>query len=90
MPSQLRKIAPRDSQNLESKLDPEVADYVADMTMSLARIARASQMSMLAYLLDLAALEADTYRSDDSGAREMGAGRSGDAVTAKMKEAAES
>ena len=38
----------------------DVAEYVADYTEGLARLARASKLNLLAYLLDIAHLEAQT------------------------------
>lgn len=38
--------------------DPDTAAYIADMTAGLARLARAAQLGVLAYLLEMAATEA--------------------------------
>lgn len=50
----------------------DVADYVAEYTQSLARLARASKLELLAYLLDVAHLEARTVLGTPSGQRREG------------------
>lgn len=50
---------------------PDTAAYIADMTAGLARLARAAQLGVLAYLLEMAATEARSGMCDDeSGGNE--------------------
>ena len=50
----------------------DVAEYVAEYTQGLARLARASKLELLAYLLDVAHLEARTVLVTSSGQRREG------------------
>jgi hypothetical protein len=47
--------------------EPETAAYIADMTAGLARLARAAQLGVLAYLLEMAATEARSGMRDEDG-----------------------
>ena len=55
------KTAPGDRpRSMTSRTQREAADYVADLAGELAEIARGSKLDLLAYLLDVARLEART------------------------------
>lgn len=47
-------------QTLAEGSPTEIADYVADMTAELARVARGSGLDLIAYLLEIVQLEART------------------------------
>lgn len=49
------------------------AAYIADLTSELAKLARRSQLDVLAYLLDIAALEARTASGSETEALDVSA-----------------
>ncbi len=42
----------------------DIADYIADLCGELVRLAKAERLDMLAYLLGMAQLEADSIKQD--------------------------
>lgn len=57
-----------------NKTDYNRAEYIQDMTGSLAEIARREGLGMLAYLLDMAKLEAQRHLAPDGDRTEANSG----------------
>jgi hypothetical protein len=58
-PSTTKSLSEPDMKSLSGRADPvETAKFVADFTLELSSLARASRLDLLAYLLDMARLEA--------------------------------